>query len=572
MVSEIFIDVSVIIILVIVASGIMRLLRQPLIIGYIITGILVSPYILNILSDPTGISLFAEIGIAILLFVVGLHLDPKIVKEVGLISLITGIGQVVFTALIGFFILKWLGLSTIVSIYVAIALTFSSTIVITKLLSDKGDIDSLYGRIAIGFLIVQDIIAVLISIVISSFSQGSTTTEIIGKTLFQGFGLIIFVSLFGIYILPSITKKIAKSQEFLLVFSLGWCLILATLFEYLNFSLEIGALLAGITLAASPYRYEISSKLKPLRDFFVIMFFILLGSQITFSNFSQYVTPIILMSVFILIGNPLIVIILMNILGYTMRTSFFAGLTVAQISEISLILIALGVKVGHLTPDVLSFVTIIGIITFVFSTYLIIHANKIYRFISPILKIFERRGIKIEESLSLRNRQYEIILLGYNRIGFSFLETFSKLKKNYLIVDFNPETIKKLKEKGINCIYGDANDIELLEELKIEKAEIVISTIPDTETNMLILEKVRSSSKRTIIMLTSHQISDALRIYKGGADYVILPHFLGGKYAASLLEHHGTNKELYKKLRSEQISSLQERIEEGHEHPKIERN
>ena len=549
----------------------MRLFKQPLIIGYIITGILVSPYFFDVLQNPETIYPFAEIGVAILLFIVGLHLNIKVIKEIGMISIITGIGQVVFTAIIGFLILKWLGFSTIIAIYMGVALTFSSTIIITKLLSDKGDIDSLYGRIAIGFLIVQDIIAVVLSIIISAISIG-TETNLVAKTMIQGIGATIFVIFFGVYILPKITKKIAKSQEFLLLFALGWCLTLAALFDYLNLSLEIGALLAGFTLASSNYRYEITSKLKPLRDFFIMMFFILLGSQMTFSNFSQYIIPIVILSLFILIGNPIIVMILMSMLGYTSRTSFFAGLTVAQISELSLILITLGIKAGHLTNDALSFVTVIGLITFALSTYLILYSNKIYNQVAPIIKLFERKGRKVEEFLSYKNNKHEIILFGYNRIGFSLLKAFNKLKKPYLVVDFNPETIKMLKERGIQCVYGDADDIEFLEEIRVSKAEIIISTIPDQETNILIIEKVRATNKKAVIIVTAQQIEEALENYKKGADYVILPHFLGGKYAASIIENYGTNKSLYKISKSEQINSLYERIKEGHEHPRRERS
>ncbi len=573
MVSEVFVDISIITLLVVGVSFIMRILRQPLIIGYILVGILVSPYFFNMTVNQEGIAPFADIGIAILLFIVGLNLNPKLIKEVGLISVITGVGQVVFTAIIGFFIFKLLGFSSIVALYVAIALTFSSTIIITKLLSDKRELESLYGKIAIGFLIVQDIIAVMVSIIISSFGQENVTSAIMLNTLFKGFGVLLAVSLFGYFALPYITKKIAKSQEFLLLFSLAWCFALAALFYALNFSLEIGALLAGLTLATSPYRYEISSKLKPLRDFFIIMFFILLGSQMTFSNFSEYLWPIIIASLFILIGNPLIVMVLMGILGYTSRTSFLAGLTVAQISEISLILVALGVKLGHLSSDVLSFVTIVGLITFAVSTYLIIYSHTLYRWLSPVLKIFERNTRKIDKSMPLTKREpYNIILLGYNRIGFSLLKAFPKLKKNYIIADFNPETINKLRQEKVNCIYGDADDIEFLEDIKIKEAEIIISTIPDIETNMLVLKEVRAFNKKSVIILTAHQISDALAYYKEGADYVILPHFLGGKYTASLIEHHGTNKALYKKSKDEQISSLKDRMEQGHEHPKVEKD
>ncbi|MBA3064321.1 sodium:proton exchanger, partial [Candidatus Woesearchaeota archaeon] len=518
-------------------------------------------------SSTEAIATFAHIGIAFLLFVVGLNLNPRIIKDVGKVSLITGVGQVIFTSVIGFFIGRLLGFSTIVSMYIAIALTFSSTIIIMKLLSDKGDLETLYGRIAIGFLIVQNLIVILILMVIASIPAGISFTALIFGTILKGFGLLVLLFLIGIYILPLITKAIAKSQELLLLFSIGWCLALASFFYYLNFSMEIGALLAGVTLAMSPYRYEISSKMKPLRDFFIILFFILLGSQMVFSNISQYIIPILIFSAFILIGNPLIVMVLMGLLGYTKRNSFLAGLTVAQISEFSLILIALGVKVGHLTNEILSFVTIIGLITIAGSTYMIIYANKIYPYLSNYLGIFERKGKKVDEHRYHKDGVYDIILFGYNRIGYSIVKTVQKMKKGLLIVDFNPDVIKGLIARKIPCIYGDVADLEILERLGLDKAEMVISTVPEEQDNLLLINKTKEVNKKALIFVTANQVEEALTLYDAGADYVILPHLLGGDHVSILLEDFtgDINKILETKLKH--IDELHKRRELGHEHP-----
>jgi len=268
---EILIEIGIIIAITTLIAGLMRLLKQPLIIGYILSGILVGPHFLNIIKSTGTLNIFSHMGIALLLFIVGLSLSPKVIKEVGKVSSVTGVGQVIFTSLIGFFICKILGLSTVISTYVAIALTFSSTIIIMKLLSDKDDTEKLYGKISIGFLIIQDLIAMLILMVISSSSNGLNFKTLIFGTILKGIGLLGLLFLIGIYVLPNITKAFARSQELLLLFSISWCLALSALFNYLNFSMEIGALLAGITLSLSPYRYEISSRMRPLRDFFIVL-------------------------------------------------------------------------------------------------------------------------------------------------------------------------------------------------------------------------------------------------------------------------------------------------------------
>ena len=396
-VESVFIELSTIIVIAVVVSYITRLLKQPLIIGYIGSGILVSPYFLNIVSSTDAISTFSQIGVALLLFMVGLNLNPKMVKDVGKVALITGLGQVLFTSVIGFLICKTLGFSVIESVYIAVALTFSSTIIIMKLLTDRGDVGTLYGRISMGFLIIQDIVAIFILMIVPSTAQPASLAWLAFETVIKGLSLAIILFLFGLYILPTIVKSIAKSQEFLLLFSIGWCMAVASLFHFLNFSIEVGALLAGVALSLSPFRFEISSKMKPLRDFFIVLFFILLGSQMVFSNINDFIIPIILLSAFILIGNPLIVMILMGALGYTKRNSFLAGLTVAQISEFSLILIMMGVSMGQLSNEILSFVTIIGLITIAGSTYFIIYSDKIYPRIAPLLSIFERAGPKVDE-------------------------------------------------------------------------------------------------------------------------------------------------------------------------------
>ncbi|MEM3074852.1 MAG: cation:proton antiporter [Candidatus Pacearchaeota archaeon] len=566
--TNIFIQLSLLILVVFLVSFVMRILKQPLIIGYIISGIIVGPFFLNFIQYDETLNTFSEIGIAFLLFIVGLHLSPKVIKEVGKISLITGIGQVVFTSFLGYFIGIMLGFTPLTSLYISIALAFSSTIIIMKLLSDKEALDKLYGKISIGFLLVQDLIAIIILLIISSFSSGTNSLSVIGYTFIKG--IIIFSFLFPVsyFILPKLSSFFAKSQEFLFVFAITWGFGLASLFFYLGFSVGVGALIAGITLSISPYSFEISSKLKPLRDFFIISFFILLGSQMAFEEVTKMIFPAIIFSLFILIGNPIIVMILMGIFGYSKNTGFMSGLTVAQISEFSLIMIALGVKVGHLSNEILSFVTIIGLITIAGSTYMIIYSDKLYNLLSKYLGIFERKKMKEKQIIS---KEYKYFLLGENRIGFSIMKSFIKQKKDYLIVDFNPLRVKRLVSRGINCIYGDVSNIEFLNEIKINKANLIVSTIPEMEVNFTLLNIVRKNNKNAVIILTSRQISDTLELYRAGADYVILPHFLGGEYTAKIVEKLGEKRESYKKEREKQIKELNERLEEGHEHPKIDR-
>lgn len=566
--ADIFVQVALIIVFATLISALMRTLKQPLIIGYILTGLLITPFLVNMTSSIETITTFSQMGVALLLFIVGLSLSPKVIKEVGKVSLITGLGQVFFTLIIGFLINKWLGYNSITSFYIAAAITFSSTIIIMKLLSDKRDLESLHGKISIGLLLVQDLIAIILLVIISSFSNKFDVLNMALLTIIRGVILVGGMVIISMFVIPKIFKFFASSQEFLFLFSIGWGLGVAVLFNYFGFRIEMGALAAGITLSLSPYNYEISSKMKPLRDFFLIIFFIVLGMQMNLTTVGQVIKPAIILSLFILIGKPLIVMIIMGILGHSKRAGFLTGLNMAQISEFSLILILMGITVGHIQKDVLSLIILVGLITIAGSTYFIMYSNKVYPKIAKYLNIFEKR-IKLKEN-KLCNEDCEAVLFGYNRIGFDLLEALKKARINFLVVDYNPQTILELRKKGINCKYGDADDPEFYTELNLKKVKIALSTIPDFETNMLIIDNVKRANRQAIVIAISHQLDEAEKLYKRGATYVLMPHFLGGHYASVMINKYGLELGKFLDERKKHIKYLKNRRQMGHEHPKHE--
>lgn len=569
--SDPFVQFGIILVVVLLVSLVMRILKQPLIIGYIISGIIIGPFFLDLIQETETLKTFSEFGIAFLLFMVGLHLSPKVIKEVGPVALVTGIGQILFTAILGYFAGILMGFSPLTSIYIATALTFSSTIIILKLISDKDALEKLYGKISVGFLLVQDFIAIIILIVVSSI--GANQTGSIGMiffvTLLKGLGAMIVLMPLSYYLLPKLDKFLSKSQEFLFLFAIAWGLGLSIIFLYLGFSIEVGALIAGVLLSFAPYSYEMSSKLKPLRDFFLISFFIILGSQMIFTNIQSLIIPILVFSLLIVIGNPFIVMLLMSIMKYSKKTSFMAGLTVAQIGEFSLIFMALGVKVGHISQEILSFITLISLITIFGCTYLIMYSDKIYTKFSKPLSVFERKNIKEKD---IPKKKYDYFLLGYNRIGFSIIRSFSKLTKTFKIVDYNPSVVKDLKTRGFDAVYGDVDDSEFLEDLGLNHASVIVSTIPEKDTNKIILDVLKRNKSKAVVLLTARQIEDALELYDLGADYVILPHFLGGEYTADLISRAKKDSKVYALERKNEIKMLKERLGLGQDHPKIDKN
>lgn len=560
MVSQVFHELSLVITVAVVTAGIMSLLKQPLIISYILTGILVSQNFFGVVSSSDALALFAHIGAALLLFMVGLSLNPKVVRDVGKAAVITGAGQFLFTFSIGILIATLLGFEPITAAYIAIGLTFSSTIIIMKIVSDRGDLETVYGRISIGFLVVQDLIAAFVLMFLSSTAAGGPSLAMIAvEAVLKGLGLLVSIFLISIYILPKVITFAAKSKEFLLLFSLGWCLALSALFDSMNFSIEIGALLAGVTLSMSPYQLEINTKMKVLRDFFIVLFFIAMGSELQLMHVSEYILPILLFSLIILVGNPIIVMFLMGRLGYTKKNSFFAGLTVAQISEFSLIVISLGITLGHIEQKVLSIMTMVGLITIFGCTYLMLYSNRIYVYLSPYLKFFERKGKKVDEHKYHSRKQYDIIIFGCNRIAYDLIESLKSLKHDFLIVDYNPEIITRVAKEGFDCIYGDVSDPEILSDIDLSSAKMVISTVHDFNTNLILIDESKKANMNGIIITTSYSVEDAIKLYEEGANYVIIPHFLGGHKTATMIEDYGFDIEKFLKYKIEHVEYLHKR-------------
>jgi Kef-type K+ transport system membrane component KefB len=522
-----FYEFAIILTLAAILGAIGQVLKQPLIVMFIALGILVGPSALDVVKSEENIHLLAEIGIAVLLFIVGLKLDLRIIKSVGKIALLTGMGQVLFTSLFGYFIGIGLGFSSLHSFYIAVALTFSSTIIIVKLLSDKKEIDSLHGQIAIGFLIVQDIVVILVMIVLSAMGQGESTslTFDIIKTILAGVVLLVFALVAMRWIIPRLSAFLAKSQELLTLFAIAWAVALATVGELMGFSGEVGAFLAGISLASSDFKDVISSRLVSLRDFLLLFFFVDLGVNLDLAVMGNQVSSAMIFSVFVLIGNPIIVLIIMGSMGYRKRTSFLAGLTVAQISEFSLIFAGLGLAVGHITEDIVGLITLVGLITIGLSTYLILYSHQIYEVISPALRIFQRKNPYRDNNQEEYNaKEYDVIIIGLGRFGTRLSQMLDDHPEiNYLGVDFDPQVVKSWQKKGKNIVYGDMEDPELLEQVNFSSSKFVVSTVPDFIHSRQLVKSLRRENYKGKIFLTALTSKDYEQLNTCGAEEVLMP-------------------------------------------------
>lgn len=565
---DIFAQIGILMGIATVVALLMRVLKQPLIVGHIITGFLVGSYALALFENMETLELFSQLGISFLLFTVGLSLNPKMFKQYGAVSILTGFGQVFLTGGVGVLICMALGFGWITSLYVGIALAFSSTVIVMKILSDKGDLDKLYVKLSIGSLLLQDLIAIvlLFTIPFVSGAQGSgwELLQTLAVGLVAGLGIFVIAR----YIMPHLHQYLTRSQELLFLFAISWGVGISAIFAAIGFSLEGGALIAGVALSTLASRHEIAARLAPLRDFFIVVFFILLGAQMVVGNFIAVLVPAIILSAFVLIGNPLLQLIIMGVLGYRRKTSFQTGMMAAQISEFSLILVALGVSLGQVEQSVLTMVTVVGLLTIFISSYLILYSDTIYSYVGNYLRIFERKGAR---ERAPRKTTYDAILIGGGRIGFDFIKLFQEDGSKFLVVEHNPEITSQLEYGKIAYEFGDANDPDFLDEINLQQAALIVSTAPDIETNRLVLTAAKRDNRDPIVMLVAHRIDEALELYEAGADYVILPHFLGGSHATSLVRQFTEHASKLQTIREKHINHLQDRAGWKHEHPERER-
>lgn len=511
------------------------ILRQPLIVSFIAVGLIAGPSAFDVVRSDAQIGLLSELGIAVLLFLVGIKLDIKLVRSLGAVSLMTGLGQVAFTSILGFFIGLALGLDALTSLYVAVALTFSSTIIIVKLLSDKCEINSLHGQIAIGFLIVQDLVVVFAMIVLSAVGIGTGEGHRSGNifvVLGSGVVLVGLVVLFVRYAANPLTERLARAPELLVIFAIAQAAIFAAIGDFVGLGKEVGGLLAGVSLASTPYRETVAARLAPLRDFLLLFFFIALGATLDLSLLGAHVTGAIVFSLFVLIGNPLIVLAIMGWMGYRKRTGFLAGLTVAQISEFSLIFVAMGLTLGHVDKDALGLVTMVGLVTIAASTYMITYSHQLYGLFEPLLGIFERKGTPREPSDGVHHggNHYDVLIFGLGRFGTAIGLRLKNKGLRVLGIDFNPLAVRRWRNLGLDTEYGDATDPEFVAALPLKGTEWVVSTIPvhptglsHEDTRMTLLQTTRTAGFRGRIAVTSHSKPDTEDLLTSGADIVLEP-------------------------------------------------
>lgn len=515
-----------------------RVAKVPSIVGYIAAGLVLGP-VLGLVEVTEWVHLIAEVGIALLLFLVGLELSLDKIRDVGRVAVYAGIGQVIFTAAGGMAVCLLLGFDWLASLFIATALTFSSTVVVVKLLDQKDELDSVYGRIAVGIFLVQDIVVVVALTFLSGIGRddamelGDAAVNL--GIAFGGMALILVVAaLAARFALPRLFGWIAGRENALFIWALCWCFLLVMGAEAMEISLEIGAFLAGISLAQLPYNDELRRRVHPLMNFFIAVFFVSLGIQMEFGAAAEYWVPAVLLSLFVLLGNPLIFMLIISRMGYTERTSFLTSVTVAQISEFSFILAALGLATGVIDEGILSLIGVVGLVTIATSSYMILYNHSFYRLVKRLRLLAPFRAREGSEEEPREEWRDHVIVVGMNTLGRRIAVELHERGETVLAVDTDPG---KLRDLPGPTMIGNVNYMAVLEEAGLHHARLLVSALRIEDTNRLLAYRAqRAGVPAAIHALDREMVSELRRI---GVDHLLNSRRAGVEQTAEVLREEG---------------------------------
>ncbi|MFU8892748.1 MAG: cation:proton antiporter [Luteolibacter sp.] len=521
-----------------------RLVRMPAIVVYLLCGVLIGP-VLSLVDMSAALELISETGIALLLFLVGLELSFNKIRDVGKVAIAAGIGQVLFTAAGGYVLCWLLGFSLMEGLFLATALTFSSTVVVVKLLDEKGELDSLYGRIAVGIFLVQDLVVIVILTFLAGMQAGENLDAgAVAFGLVKAFGgmtLLLGLSLLASrYLLPVPFRWAARTPDMLLVWALSWCFLLVLAAHAFGLSLEVGAFLAGLSLAQLPYNDDLRRRVHPLMNLFIAVFFVSLGVQMDASGAAAYWWPTLVLALFVLIGNPFIFLVIITRMGYTARTSFLTSVTVAQISEFSFIFAGMGLASGLIGTEIMSIVALVGVVTIAVSAYMILYNQGLYRYFERFgldrWRIFKTAG-KAEETA--REEAHEIaeghiIVVGMNTLGRDLVRRLCKRGERVIAIDTDPSKLERLP---CETLLGSVEYLSVLEEAGFSRARLLISALRIEDVNDILAFRCQSAGVPSAIHVIDLSVVDNL--LELGADYLMIPKVDGVKAQVTKLKEMG---------------------------------
>ena len=503
-----------------------RALRVPAIIAYMATGLVLGP-LTHLLHPGESLELISEVGIALLLFLVGLELTLDKIRAVGRVAVVGGSAQLVVTAGLGFALARLLGFDPGTAGLLALVVTFSSTVVVIKLLEQRGDLDAIFGRIAVGILVIQDV-AVVVALTLLAGLEDPTALDLgqvgqgLGSASVAMAALLLVAYLATRFLLPALFGWLVASLEALFVWSLTWCFGFILAAQYLGLSVEIGAFVAGVSLAQLPWSHELVRRVHPLVNFFLAVFFVTLGAHMELGSALQAWPAVLALSAFVLIAKPAILMALIPRFGYGERTSFMGALTLGQISEFSFILSSLALGAGLVGPDFLSLVGAVGLVTIGASAILVQSGETVYAAARRLHLLDPFAAPPSTEPPKGETLSDHVIVVGMNTLGRRIVEELTRRGETVLAVDLDPT---KLRDLPSLTLQGNTEHPSVLEEAGLPRARLLVSALQIQEANNLLAYRARQAGVPSSIHAFDQPVVEELEEH--GATHLMVSKYDG---------------------------------------------
>ena len=570
-------NIGLVFIVATLAAFLAKLLRQPLILGYLIAGVVIGPEIgLAWVEDKETIELISEIGLILLLFIIGLEIDLKKLVSAGRTLLVVGVSQFLLCAALGIGLAFLMGYAlqgaNFDGLYLAVALALSSTLIVVKLLYDKFELTTLPGRITLGVLVFQDIWAIVFLALQPNLHDPRIATLL--ASFVKGAALVLAALALSRYALPRLFSFVAKVPELLLISALAWCFFVGGAADWLGLSREMGALVAGVSISTFPYNIDVIAKVIHIRDFFVTLFFVALGMKIPAPSLTV-VMAAAGMSLFVLASRLIAVFPVLYLLGNGLRASLIPSINLAQMSEFSLVIASLGLALHHISAELVGTLTFVFAITSVLSTYLIAYNHEIQRRLARVLiRLGFPSGAETGDDAAEAEPENSIVFLGCFREASSILHELEfqcrdtgreGVLDRTLVIDFNPLVLQELRRRGIRCLYGDVANMDTLQHAHIQDAKIVACTISDAilrgATNARLLRQARRLCPRAQVIVAADMIGAAIELYEAGADFVYIARLHAAAEMAELIVRAAGDEEILAARRKDELRALGARRE-----------
>jgi CPA2 family monovalent cation:H+ antiporter-2 len=532
--ANILFDIGIIIIIATMLSYVARLLKQPLLLAYVLAGVIIGPFGLGLIANSTDITLMAELGVAFLLFMVGLEIDFRKLKHVGKAVIAGGIFQILITFCIGFGLSALMGWDFVIGVYVGLLVAFSSTMLVTRLLIDKGELNTLQGRIMIGILIIQDLAVILVLPLLGNLGA-VMSIELLSNIIIKGIGLFSIAVVLNRFIFPRVLDYAAKAREILFLTAISICFVFIGFSSVLGFSIVIGAFIAGLALGSFPYNLEIVGETHALMDFFSIIFFATLGMQFNLIAIQGMWPQFIILLAALLLIKPIILVLTYLVMGYGGRISSMVGIGLGQASEFSFILAAQGLALGHFAanPQIYTLIISAVLTSMVITLYLTKFRYKIYKFFLKGKNIPGFRRLGFAHQVAGLGKEPDkisrhVVIFGADIMGSRIVNYLIRKGAKFIVAEHNPEKVKSLSSVGVYSVYGEADNEELLRSVGLYRAKLAVITIPEPDVACFIIKRAKRRNKNIQIFARAYTKQEKELLMKAGADYVIVPELVSG--------------------------------------------